>query len=204
MAALLAHGACEERMWPFLEAMVKVKPTMGSYGNAAYYEAVQYARTPLGVPALVALSQGLPVVFGTYAPMDYYDVAHVTGKMPYANQITPTKPPSGHAMLLVGYDMAEKCWLARNSWGAGWADQGYCWIPFDTLEAWSDPTSFWTIGAIEQTDGFGLNGPGLNDHFSQESHAQDQLGQLRNTMRSSLTSELDAKKQAIKDRFRKE
>ena len=207
MAALLAHGACEERMWPFLEAMVKTKPTMGCFKNASYYEAVQYARTPLGVPALAAISQGLPVVFGTYIPMDYYHAGDKTGIMPGPGEVVQTQPPSGHAMLMVGYDMTEKAWLVRNSWGAGFADGGYVWIPFDTLEAWSDATSFWTIGAIEAIDGFSLVGPQMTAPVLGGADAPEEAGtsgisEKRQALRSELSGRLDASKSSLKDRQR--
>ncbi|MCR9248413.1 MAG: C1 family peptidase [bacterium] len=35
----------------------------------------------------------------------------------------------GHAVLLVGYD--DRGFLAKNSWGTGWGESGYCWITFD-------------------------------------------------------------------------
>lgn len=31
----------------------------------------------------------------------------------------------GHCITLIGYDDAQACWIARNSWGAGWGDGGY-------------------------------------------------------------------------------
>jgi C1A family cysteine protease len=39
---------------------------------------------------------------------------HVTGDL-----------AGGHCVVLVGYDDAQQCWIARNSWGAGWGDAGY-------------------------------------------------------------------------------
>jgi len=205
MAAILAHGACEERMWPFLEAMVTTRPTMGCFKNASQYEAVQYARTPLGVSALSALSQGLPVVFGTYAPMDYYTVANATGAMPHPTEIQHTAPPSGHAMLLVGYDQTERTYLARNSWGPNWSDGGYCNIPADTLEAWSNPTSFWTIGAIEQTEGFGLLGEQIQLPKTTMPAAslgkKVTLGEQRSKMGSDLQARLDKSKSNLRQRL---
>jgi hypothetical protein len=39
---------------------------------------------------------------------------HVTGDL-----------AGGHCVVLIGYDDAESCWIARNSWGPGWGDSGY-------------------------------------------------------------------------------
>lgn len=149
MASILAHGACEERLWPFQKAMCTIKPTEHAYRDAQRFQAVQYARTPLGPAAQAALDGGLPVVFGTYIPGRFYDEAGRSGVMPEPSEQVE-RPGSGHAMLLVGYDAVKERWLARNSWGEGWAEGGYCWIPFKTLKAYSDPTHFWTIGTIDQ------------------------------------------------------
>lgn len=209
MAAILAYGGCEARMWPFEQAMVTSKPTAACYDNASQYEAVQYARTPRGEPALHALAQGLPVVFGIYAPHEYYQVAAQTGAMPRPDQVRPQTPPSGHAMLIVGYDMSDKTYLVRNSWGSGWADQGYCRIPFETMEAWGRPEDFWTIGAIEQAAGLKLTGPsvieamkgvGVSDALLSEIGAR--VSDMRADLRSQLSSNIETAKRDFKNRIR--
>jgi hypothetical protein len=50
----------------------------------------------------------------------------------------------GHAMLVVGYDdgaAGQGHYIVRNSWGTGWGDAGYAYLPYDYLvryggEAW--------------------------------------------------------------------
>jgi len=37
----------------------------------------------------------------------------------------------GHAVLLVGYDDKTKVFKFQNSWGVGWGDKGYGYIPYD-------------------------------------------------------------------------
>ena len=209
MASILAYGACEARMWPFVEAMVTTVPTEACYHNARHYEAVQYARTPRGTSALTALANGLPIVFGIFAPGEYYEVAAQTGRMPRPDQVVTQRPPSGHAMLIVGYDMAERHYLVRNSWGAGWAEQGYCWIPFETMDAWSLEEDFWTVGAIEQAPGFKLMGPSLSEAMQGVGVSSDLLAarasavdSLRAGLRAEISSNLEAAKRDFRDRLR--
>lgn len=206
MAAILAFGACEARLWPFEKAMVTVKPKADCYQNAAQYEAIQYARTPRGESALTALAQGLPVVFGIYAPGEYYDVAAQTGVMPKPDQIIPQQPPSGHAMLIVGYDLLDRTYLVRNSWGANWADRGYCRIPFETMDAWAKEEDFWTIGAIEQAEGFKLTGPSMIDAMTSVGVTPEAVGskldRLRSDLRSRLSSDLETAKRDFRSRLR--
>ncbi|HYY10519.1 MAG TPA: C1 family peptidase [Kineosporiaceae bacterium] len=44
----------------------------------------------------------------------------------------------GHCVVLIGYDDAAGCWIARNSWGAGWGDQGWFRIGYGecSIETW--------------------------------------------------------------------
>lgn len=209
MAALLAYGACEERLWPFQAATVNSKPTPACYENAAKYEAVQYARTPRGEAAQTSLAQGLPVVFGMHAPFDFYQAAAQTGIMPSPNEIITTQPPSGHAMLMVGYDLADRTYLVRNSWSRNWGDNGYVRIPFDTMDAWARPEDFWTIGAIEQAEGFKLTGPsmvetlqGLGLDSDSMEIGGSKLDRLRSDLRSRLSSDLEGAKRDFKKRLR--
>lgn len=36
----------------------------------------------------------------------------------------------GHCVPLVGYSDADRCWIAKNSWGPGWGDSGYFRIAY--------------------------------------------------------------------------
>jgi C1A family cysteine protease len=36
----------------------------------------------------------------------------------------------GHCVVLIGYDDAQSCWIAKNSWGTGWGQGGYFLIAY--------------------------------------------------------------------------
>ncbi|HEY5069769.1 MAG TPA: C1 family peptidase, partial [Candidatus Acidoferrum sp.] len=55
----------------------------------------------------------------------------------------------GHAVLAVGYDDAAQRFIARNSWGAKWGQQGYFTIPYTYLMTGSLARDFWTIRMVE-------------------------------------------------------
>ena len=76
--------------------------------------------------------------------MKIYDSFHDVNKlnsvvqMPKENE----KCLGGHAMCLVGYSLKYQQFLAKNSYGADWGNEGYCWLPFDYMteygwESWS-------------------------------------------------------------------
>ncbi len=39
----------------------------------------------------------------------------------------------GHAVICCGYDDAKRVWICRNSWGTGWGDKGYFYMPYSFL-----------------------------------------------------------------------
>ena len=211
LAAVMAHGACEDRLWPFDPSKVLVPPPMETFNNATKHEAVQYARTPLGHSVLTAVAEGLPVLFGTFMPKRFYEEAHAKGVMPISRDRKGPLPNFGHAMLIVGYDLADKTYLVRNSWGPQWGDQGYCRIPFSTLETWSRTDHFWAIGAIEQALGFKLSGPSMVDAMKGVGVKDDDLqvggkalDRLRSDVRSRLSTDLETAKRDFRKRLRGE
>ena len=41
---------------------------------------------------------------------------------------------ANHAVLLTGWDDSDGCWFIKNSWGAGWGEQGYARVKYGDLE----------------------------------------------------------------------
>lgn len=37
------------------------------------------------------------------------------------------------AILLIGWDDSQNCWIAKNSWSSDWGDSGYFWIDYDGI-----------------------------------------------------------------------
>ena len=48
-----------------------------------------------------------------------------------AKKQTQTK---AHAVCVVGYDDSRSHWIFRNSWGKGWGDKGYGYLPYEYIE----------------------------------------------------------------------
>ncbi len=208
MAAVMAFGACEEKLWPYIESRWPEKPTDDCYTNAERYEAVVYARVPLGEGCLQMLAKGLPVVFGTRLPGEYYHIGGETAHMPVVGSEGPP-PGDGHAMLIVGYDLEDQTWLIRNSWGSKFGDGGYCKVPFKTMQAYSHPDFFWIFGAIEQASAgdVRLSGPSMREAVQQTRAAapqqvEDSLTRLKKGLRQHLNNELDAAKNDLRKRLR--
>lgn len=149
MGAMVLFGAPPEEYWPYRIADFDREPSSFCYAFAQNYQAIRYYRLdPPGTTAATLLariksnlSAALPSMFG-FTVYSSISQANTTGKIPI-----PTHGESvvgGHAIVAVGYDDQMKikntihggtqttgAFLIRNSWGTGWGDAGYGWLPYD-------------------------------------------------------------------------
>ncbi|MBS1946227.1 MAG: C1 family peptidase [Bacteroidetes bacterium] len=143
------QGVCPEKEWPYDINNFAVKPTANCYSNARKNEIQLYQRLDNTNLMLLksCLSEGFPFVFGftVYESFMSATVAR-TGKMPMPK---PTeKVEGGHAVMAVGYNDAKGVAIVRNSWGTGWGDKGYFYMPYAYIASNNLCDDFWTIRLV--------------------------------------------------------
>lgn len=47
------------------------------------------------------------------------------------NELPGWRGTVNHALVLVGWDDGRGAFQAKNSWGDGWGEKGFCWVAFD-------------------------------------------------------------------------
>ena len=171
MGSLALCGAPPEKYWAYIEGMLDSAPPAFCYAYASNYQALQYFRLDekaVGIPskekgATLAeikgtLASSLPVMFG-FRVYESIKGATADGRIPY-----PARGESllgGHAVLAVGYDDSMRigtgdnekvgAFLIRNSWGEGWGEKGYGWLPYEYLLG-GLAEDFWCLVKAEWTD----------------------------------------------------
>jgi C1A family cysteine protease len=168
MAALTLFGVPPEEFWPYVVADYEKEPTAFLYAYAQNYQAISYYRLdPPGTTLDKLLSRiktfiqaGLPSMFG-FTVYSSYTQARQTGKIPFP--VSGEKRVGGHAVMTVGYDDTMQikndaasdptvgALLIRNSWGVGWGDQGYGWLPYEYVKR-SLAVDWWSILKSEWVD----------------------------------------------------
>ncbi len=149
MAALVLFGLPPEKYWPYQTDRYDEEPPAFCYAFAQNYQALSYYRLdPPGTSGAAVLKRlktllaaGFPAMFGFTV---YSSIAQAdrSGKIPFP--MPGERVEGGHAVLAVGYDDSMKirnaapkspqtkgALLIRNSWGEGWGDGGYGWLPYD-------------------------------------------------------------------------
>jgi C1A family cysteine protease len=143
MGALVLFGVPPEEYWPYNITDFDKEPTAFCYAFAQNYQSITYYRLdPPGITKSDLLNQiktnlsgSLPSMFG-FTVYSSIDQAATTGKIPYPS--SGDKIVGGHAIVVAGYDdkmiiqnAKPGAFLIRNSWGTGWGDMGYGWLPYD-------------------------------------------------------------------------
>lgn len=139
------YGAPLERFWPYLIERFKNKPNSKAVVDGSKRKITLYERVLDHEGCIDALSQGYPVIVGFKVYQSFETSRlHATGIMPYPN-VTKEKLLGGHAVLLVGYDKKSEMYITRNSWGSGWGDKGYFYMPFNVIRNNNMSSDFWVI-----------------------------------------------------------
>lgn len=145
--AVSQYGICEEKLWPYKVENFAVEPTPECYADAKKRTIKKYYRIARLEDILDALNSGYPVVAGitVYSSFDRITTENSILQMPNDTE----KELGAHAILLVGYDLARKLILARNSFGPKWGEQGYFWIPFDYVSQYLTDAWIFDINLVK-------------------------------------------------------
>ena len=149
MGAMVLFGVPPEEYWPYQIEEFDREPGAFCYAFAQSYQAISYYRLDppgTGREELLGriktnLAAGLPSMFG-FSVYSSISQAEDDGRIPFPAQGERLR--GGHAVAAVGYDDALEipndspggprttgALLVRNSWGAGWGDEGYGWLPYE-------------------------------------------------------------------------
>ena len=175
MGALALFGVPPEEFWPYSENGFDAEPSAFCYAFGQSYQAIKYYRLdPPGTSTSQLLQRiktnlagGLPSMFG-FTLYSSYVYSGQNGEFPVPS--STEQVVGGHAVVAVGYDDTKViqnpnpggprttgALRMRNSWGSGWGESGYGWLPYEyILQEVAD--DFWSLLRSEwiDTGNFGL------------------------------------------------
>ncbi len=129
---LAEQGTCRQELWPdSSEAPATSERVLISDAEKHRLDGTPH---PIALEDVrKALSAGCPVQVSVNTGPAFADIGR-------DGMVNAAEAPSGrhgrHAMLIVGY--TGNFYILKNSWGEGWGDKGYCYVPKNVIEA-SDP-----------------------------------------------------------------
>lgn len=154
MRATSTYGAPVENLWPYNINMFRTRPSNQAITDAAKRKVTLYQAASNFTAVQNALANGYPVVIGfdVYSSFEgaWGNIRHGqsgAGMMPYPNTRTE-QLLGGHAVCLVGYNNANNTFIARNSWGTSWGDNGYFYMPYQVIQNTNMSSDFWVIKSV--------------------------------------------------------
>ncbi|UTW61881.1 C1 family peptidase [bacterium SCSIO 12741] len=167
IGALAIFGMPPETYWPYRIGQFDVEPSAFCYSFGQSFQALRYARIDhsnrQGARLLSAVKTmvnfKIPMVFG-FSVYRSISRSRTTGKVPFPH--ARDRRRGGHAVLAVGYDdnieidnghgmISKGAILFQNSWGTGWGDDGFGWLPYDyVLKGLT--RDWWTMYQMEYMD----------------------------------------------------
>lgn len=152
--SLNKFGCPPETDWPYVTSKYTTKPPTKAYADGLLREAVKYAVVAQTATAMKAcLTAGTPIVVGftVYESFESDAVAQ-TGDVPMPG--AREQVLGGHCVLVVGYTVrnGKPVWICRNSWGTGWGDKGYFYMPEAYLLDSNLADDFWTVQTVSSPD----------------------------------------------------
>ena len=159
MQAMVLFGIPPEKYLPYNIPAFDDEPSPFHYSFAQNYKSIRYYRHDgPNVSATKALASvkkylhaGLPSMFG----FTVYNFGNDKGEFVFPTDKDTVQ--GGHAVVAIGYDDGRKigndtgALKIRNSWGTGWGEKGYGWLPYRyVLEGLAD--DFWSLIKADYID----------------------------------------------------
>jgi len=160
MQGAVIFGVPPEKLFPYEIKRYEEEPSAFLYAYASNYQALNYTRLDvngqsggqtLGVVKRI-LAAGYAAAFGFPVYSSLSSDAHIPFPEDHDSLL------GGHAVLAVGYDDAHMVGsrkvpslIIRNSWGPGWGEEGYGYLPYQYIEE-ELALDFWAVFKAEWID----------------------------------------------------
>ncbi len=129
MKVLSSYGSPFEAAWPYDAQKWTIDPPSSLDAEAGKHKLTFYYRCPTLMTIMASISQGYPVVGGfTCFESMFTDQVSRTGFIPMPRPDESTE--GGHAVIFTGYNRSTRMLRFLNSWGTGWGERGFGYLPF--------------------------------------------------------------------------
>lgn len=134
-------GCCPEIMWPYDQQDLFVDPPASVFAEAFQHRTIGFKEL-IGIKqAKACLASGSPFIFGIVVYSSFETAPGGQIPLPQSGEAIE----GGHALCCVGYDDASQHFIVRNSWGTGWGNKGYCYLPYAYMASPSLADEFYRL-----------------------------------------------------------
>lgn len=136
--SVLKYGTCPEIVYQYNSVNVanyKSLPPLIAFKNSNTFKSFSYTFIQQGPNYLnnikaVLNNYNVPIIFGFMVYERFMsEIVAKTGRVPLPD-LKKERMQGGHAMNIIGYDDEKQLFICANSWGVGWGDKGFCYMPY--------------------------------------------------------------------------
>jgi C1A family cysteine protease len=146
------YSCCQESLWSYNINSFTSIPSLYCYNNTIKFTNFTYKAVNQDLTSIKnTLIGNNPVLFGfiVYSSFLNNNVT-TTGIVPMPNTQTETLL-GGHCVYICGYDDNKRLFKCVNSWGTGWGDKGFFYMPYDYVLNPGLSSDFWIINFTNKT-----------------------------------------------------
>lgn len=121
-----AHGICDPQCWPYRTDNPAYHPTPDRSGRTVKIDGYTQLGSLSDQKTWLDTVGPITCCLEVWTDFDAYHSGvfhHTTGTF-----------RGLHCIAIIGYSETEQCWIAKNSWGAGWGDHGYIKIGYGEIK----------------------------------------------------------------------
>jgi C1A family cysteine protease len=127
LRAMQSEGTVAEDIWPYISGHY-ADPPPPAVSTAKRYKLRTFSKLSGATAMKAALASSGPIIAGMVTYMSIFKV-YKTGVVPIPT--STDQVAGGIAICIVGFDDAKRVFKFENSWGTGWGDHGYGYLPYD-------------------------------------------------------------------------
>ena len=148
--SITQYGVCAESFCKYDIDKYNIAPSKEAYEDAIAHRIKVAKNVKISHNDITsALSEGYPVTISLKIFDSFGNQSKGFVYRPTEKEIAENKY-GNHAMVICGYSEEDKVYIVRNSWGKGFGDNGYCYIPFSYIEDSNLTNSACIITAINE------------------------------------------------------
>ncbi len=152
--SLKQFGIAPDADWDYSDYAQRylLKPSDKAYADAKAHmdlDNIAHAEIPQTPEAIKgALISNHAVIIGISVYESFMSPQTAKTGLVAMPDVAKEKLLGGHALLVVGYDDANKWYIVKNSWNTTWGDQGYCYIPYAYMHNPTLTSEIWGLGKM--------------------------------------------------------
>lgn len=193
---MVDKGVCVEELCTYDPDTYDSKPSEEAYIDGGTRKVKSAKSVAVSVDVIkAAINEGYPVVCCFKVFKSLQD--NTSGFIPMPTEEERKNDDGFHAMVICGYNDKHGHFIVRNSWGKGFGDQGYCYLPYSYVRD-TDLTRYAVaITGIDAKE-FIQHNP-INDDFNLESKDKNIQYAILLNMLNEDKHQLAIDRQKIKD-----